>query len=332
MPGSLAVNFTPGSPLTINSSGSHFPRVCEESKSNLKVPHTPTINIWAASPTIQLVFARKEAPTPRVGSASTVLNDIIYFYSGRGGSAMAPIEENGSLWSYNPSTSQWNVISPVDVTAPYPAARSYHTMTNDGNLTLYLHAGCSENGRLSDLWAFDINAETWKNLAAAPDPPRGGSSIAYCAGKLYRMNGFNGQREQGGQLDVYDLSGNTWSTVTYPADGKSGPEARSVGALLAVQVNSDDFLVTLFGEHHPSSLGHAGAGKMLGDVWAYNIAAGHWTKVETKGGWLQPRGWFGADVLRGNGGQDAIVVQGGLAEDNTRIGDIWIVEFIGVLA
>ncbi|MCJ1467200.1 hypothetical protein MMC07_005823 [Pseudocyphellaria aurata] len=284
------------------------------------------VELSKTSATVQTVSARNEAPSPRVGSASTVLDDIIYFFSGRGGTAMAPIEEKGSLWSYNTSTSQWTLISPADVTAPYPAARSYHTMTNDGNHTLYLHAGCPEQGRLSDLWAFDINAETWKNLAAAPDPPRGGTSIAYSAGKLYRMNGFDGQREQGGQLDVYDPSENTWSTITYPADGTSGPEARSVGALLPLRVHNALFLITLFGEHDPSSLGHAGAGKMLSDVWAYNIAAGSWTKSEPKGDWPQPRGWFDADVWRQNGGKEAIVVHGGLAEDNSRLGDVWVLE------
>ena len=166
----------------------------------------------------------------------------------------------------------------------------------------------------------------WKSLAAAPDPPRGGTSIAYFAGKLYRMNGFDGQKEQGGHLDVYDLSGNTWSTITYSADGKSGPEARSVGALLALQVNSKKFLVTLFGEHDPSSLGHAGAGRMLGDAWAYDIAARNWTELKAEGDWPQPRGWFDADVLKGNMGQEAIVIHGGLAEDNNRLGDIWIIE------
>ena len=30
-------------------------------------------------------------------------------------------------------------------------------------------------------------------------------------------------------------------------------------------------LVTMFGERNPSSLGHAGAGKMLSDAWAWHI-------------------------------------------------------------
>lgn len=239
---------------------------------------------------------------------------------------MAPINEKGSLWSYSPSTSQWKLVSPADCAAPYPTARSYHTMTNDGNHIVYLHAGCPESGRLSDLWSFDINTKVWKSLASAPDPPRGGTSIVYCAGKLYRMNGFDGKQEQGGCLDIYDPSLDSWSTTTYPADGNTGPSARSVSALLAPQVDNKCFLVTLFGEHDPSSLGHAGAGKMLGDVWAYDIADGSWGKLQVTGELPQPRGWFDADVAHGNNGREAIVIHGGLAEDNSRLGDIWSME------
>jgi N-acetylneuraminic acid mutarotase len=284
-------------------------------------------NIYQAPAAVQTARSLTEAPTPRVGSASTVLNGIIYLFSGRSGVTMAPIEENGGLWTFNPSISQWKLISPANTMTPYPAARSFHTMTNNGNNTLYLHAGCPEKGRLSDLWAFDVNAKVWKSLPAAPDPPRGGTSIAHCAGKIYRMNGFDGQKEQGGSLDIYDLGGNTWSTITYAADGKSGPEARSVSALLALQIKGKDILVTLFGERDPSSLGHAGAGKMLGDIWVYDIAGKNWSKLETNKDTPQPRGWFDADVVKGKEGNEAIVVHGGLAEDNSRLGDVWIMRF-----
>jgi Galactose oxidase, central domain len=273
------------------------------------------------------VSSPTEAPTPRVGSASTVLNGIIYLFSGRGGAAMGPIEENGGLWKYDPSDTKWKVISPADSTAPYPPARSYHTMTNDGENTLYIHAGCPEKGRLSDLWAFDVDAKVWKSLRPAPDPPRGGTSIAHCAGKLYRMNGFDGQKEQGGSLDVYECGENIWSSITFPADGKRGPEARSVCTLLAVKIKGKDALVTAFGEHDPSSLGHAGAGKMLDDVWAYDVSGENWVKLDIKGERPQPRGWFGADVVKGEDGKDAIVIHGGLAENNSRLGDIWILNF-----
>jgi hypothetical protein len=199
-------------------------------------------------------------------------------------------------------------------------------MASDGSNTIFVHAGCPENGRLSDLWAFDINAKKWKTLPAAPEPPRGGTSITYSAGKLYRMNGFDGQQEQGGNLDIFDLSGDAWSTIKYPVDGKSGPEARSVSSLLPLEVGSRKLLVTLFGEHDPSSLGHSGAGKMLGNVWAYDIADGNWTELKANGDVPQSRGWFDADVVKVVKGKDAIVVHGGLAEDNSRLGDVWVME------
>ncbi|KFY47239.1 hypothetical protein V495_02045 [Pseudogymnoascus sp. VKM F-4514 (FW-929)] len=286
------------------------------------------VELLTTSATVQTIPASKDAPSPRVGSSSTVLNNTIFYYSGRGGVAMAPIEEKGSLWSFNPATSQWKLTAPADAAAPYPEPRSYHTMTSDGSNTIFLHAGCPQQGRLSDLWSFDINDKVWRSLPAAPDPPRGGASITYSAGKLYRMNGFDGRTEQGGYVDVFDLESEAWSTITYPSDGKSGPEARSVGALLSLEIDHKRYLITLFGEHDPSSLGHSGAGKMLGNVWAYDITGGGWTELKADGNAPQPRGWFDADVAKDAKGKEVIVVHGGLAEDNSRLGDVWIMEAV----
>ena len=138
------------------------------------------------------------------------------------------------------------------------------------------------------------------------------------------MNGFDGQNEQGGAIDVYDLEGRAWSGISFQPDGINGPGPRSVGALLAVEVGGRDLLLTLFGERDPSSLGHAGAGKMLPDVWAFDIGQGAWSKVESKGGEVPTaRGWFDADVIQALSGGPGIVVHGGLAEDNSRLGDVW---------
>ncbi|KAI9701748.1 MAG: hypothetical protein M1820_006376 [Bogoriella megaspora] len=280
-----------------------------------------------------LFLALPNAPSPRVGSASTTLKDALYIFSGRGGQAMDALEENGSLWALepgkNPQEIQWSQIPPTS--ASYPCGRSYHTLTNDGSRFIYLHAGCSAKGRLSDLWAFDIVRRKWGELAPAPDPPRGGTSIAHLDGLVYRMNGFDGQKEQGGAIDIYDRDTNSWSTERFEADGIHGPEPRSVSALLPVKIEGRDWLVTLFGERDPSSLGHQGAGKMLGDVWAWEVYGSEkrWTRVETQGERSLPRGCFAADVV-GKGGKEAVVVHGGLGESNERLGDVWVLEFKGL--
>ena len=262
------------------------------------------------------------APSPRVGSASTTLKGKTYLFSGRGGEAMAAIEEKGAFHVLDTQTTEWSTTVPSDSQASYPQARSYHTMTSDNIGTVFLHAGCPEKGRLSDLWSFSTINQQWTQLADAPGPARGGTSIAFIRGKLYRMNGFDGKNEQGFALDVYDVSTNSWSTKTW--DTSSGPPPRSVSTLLAIKAGGKDVLVTMFGECDPSTLGHQGAGKMLEDVWAYDVADETWKQVETDGDKPQSRGWFAADALRA---KSEIVVQGGLAEDNKRIGDVWTLAF-----
>lgn len=237
---------------------------------------------------------------------------------------MSPIEETGSLWTYDPTNETWALLPPSTTTQPYPAARSYHCTTSDTKDTIYLHAGCPAKGRLSDLWAFSVSRKEWTELSPAPDPPRGGASIAFADGKVYRMNGFDGNTEQGGSLDVYTPGTNFWESIVYKPDGVEGPTPRSVAALLPVGVGGRGYLVTLFGERDPSSLGHQGAGKMLGDVWAFDLESKRWSQVETRGEAVPAsRGWFDADVQGGS----TVIVQGGLGESNDRLGDVWSLQF-----
>ncbi|KAK5116750.1 hypothetical protein LTR62_007424 [Meristemomyces frigidus] len=274
---------------------------------------------------VVIVAASSPVPSPRVGASSTSLNGRIYMFSGRGGEAMAPVEEKGHMWEFEPARQKWTSLAPKS--DAFPEARSYFCMTNNGSDTVYVHAGCPEKGRLSDLWAFNVRKLEWAMLASAPAPPRGGPSIAFVDGEIYRMNGFDGKSEQGGSLDIYSTATNEWSTHTFEADGKSGPGARSVSALLPVTINGGTYLLTLFGESDPSSLGHLGAGKMLSDAWAFSLADRRWRRVDTSSAEEpQPRGWFDADTI-GAHGSDGVVVAGGLGESNERLGDVWRLVF-----
>ncbi|KAL2825768.1 hypothetical protein BDW59DRAFT_70047 [Aspergillus cavernicola] len=285
-----------------------------------------SLNGASGNSTISSTPETPNTPQPRVGSASTTINAKIYLFSGRGGPAMSPIEEKGSFWTFDPTSNTWSQVKPADSHSPYPAGRSYHALTNNGSDTIFLHAGCPETGRLRDLWAFNTVTREWRELSAAPGPARGGASIAYADGKVFRMNGFDGKTEQGGSVDVFDVKSNEWTTVTYAADGISGPSPRSVASLLSVRIAEKACLVTLFGEHDPSSLGHQGAGKMLSDVWVFDIESGLWREVIVDGEAPPARGWFDADVVVDNSGS-RIVVHGGLAESNERLGDIWSLDF-----
>jgi len=277
---------------------------------------------------IKTLTSTTASPSPRVGSASTTLHGRMYLFSGRGGTAMSPIEENGAFHVFDSTTSDWTFLSPADPAEPFPGARSYHCLANDNNDTIYIHAGCPENGRLSDLWSFQVFSRYWTKLTSAPDPPRGGTSIASSEGLLFRTHGFDGKTEQGGSLDIYSPALNDWSTISYAPDNKSGPIPSSVSTLLAVTIAGRPSLVTLFGELDPSALGHAGAGKMSSYIWVYDIEEQVWSAaVETNAGTSSSpvaRGWFAADVFVSSGSEERVVVQGGLGGDNERLDDIWI--------
>jgi hypothetical protein len=138
-------------------------------------------------------------------------------------------------------------------------------------------------------------------------------------------------------LDVYDVGKGKWeSSVEFKADGVDGPRARSVAGLVPVVLrgNGGDggdedgklYLVAAFGEADPSSLGHEGAGKMLGDVWAFDVDGGKWLRVDdaqSGGEKPAPRGWFGTAAV----GPGRLAVVGGLGEDNKRLADAWVLEF-----
>lgn len=261
-----------------------------------------------------------------MGASIVALNNTLYAFGGRGGTSMSALSESGGLWSFKPETSAWELITPADPSAPQPEPRSYHCATTDGQDTIFIHAGCPASGRLRDFWAFDVKSRMWKKLPEAPGSERGGTSVCFAAGRVWRMGGFDGKVEIGGSLDSFDVQGGKWETFEFSPDGVNGPGSRSVAALLPVKVAGKLFLVTAFGEADPSSLGHAGAGKMLKDVWAFDVEGKDWRKVDAdtgKDGEPLPRGWFGAVVV----GESKVVVVGGLGEDNDRLGDAWCLEF-----
>lgn len=84
-------------------------------------------------------------------------------------------------------------------------ANSSRDEDDDGYGTFIVHGGCLAEGRASDTWAFDIHSRVWQELPTAPGKPRGGTGLAVAAGRLWRFGGFNGEGEEGGQLDYLEL-------------------------------------------------------------------------------------------------------------------------------
>ncbi|PNS21875.1 hypothetical protein CAC42_473 [Sphaceloma murrayae] len=284
--------------------------------------HTIDLATASPSPTSLPLSTTSSNPVPRVGHATALLNSTIHLFSGRGGPSMSPLPDTtpGSLYTLSLTPEplpSWTLVPP-SAASPSPSPRSYHAFTSNGTDTLYLHAGCPSSGRLSDFWSFHVPTATWTSLPPAPGKPRGGTSIAFAQGRVYRFGGFDGTVEVGGAIDYFDVAAGRWETRTFAPDGKEGPGPRSVAALLPVVVGGRTVLLSLFGEGEASALGHEGAGTFWGDVWGWDVREEKWEMVEQSGEGPGARGWFAAGS-EGQGG----VVQGGLVEGNERKGDLW---------
>lgn len=270
--------------------------------------------------------ARPQAPSSgvpekRVGHSAAVIGDRIFIFGGRGGEDMTPLEERGRVWIYNTRTDAWTYLDPMPGT-PYPTARSYHSslavekpeprvksvktdnvlddtqigktaeaaLTDEqggGHGTFFVHAGCPATGRTNDLWAFDVMSRTWKEYPTAPGNPRGGTSIAISKQRIYRYGGFNGEKEEGGQVDILELQLTTftgtgssseisvspkgdWQTLDFTEEDMLRPGNRSVAGLQTISTGRGrEYLILFLGERDPSKDGHAGAGKFWDDVWAF---------------------------------------------------------------
>lgn len=281
----------------------------------------------------------------------------------RDGPNPAPLEERGALHVFSPKTRSWRRVTPTPDShssagaKSYPVGRSYHCCTPSSR-GIIIHSGCGDDatGRLNDVWEFVAGTGKWEQLGEgdAPGEKRGGSAVAWRTtnadadggdgGELWRFGGYNGKSEVGGVIDHLpvaeagaesaaahwkshqfnaDITSETvtQASKTSGADENRGPPARSVTALHALPSGK---LITLFGEGKPSNLGHEGAGNFWGDVWVYDPKQQVWTEVEqrvangTNAG-PEARGWFGSDVWDGG-----VVIWGGLAGSNERLGDGWV--------
>lgn len=160
-------------------------------------------------------------------------------------------------------------------------------------------------------------------------------------------------RPRGGWQTI--LAEDTESSPTeIPAEANQPwPFPRSVASLEALTIGGGrEYLVLTMGERTPSPDGHEGAGKFLDDVWMFQVppegmsvgsvtaammqavgrktGEGKWTKVS-----LSPydddntdempvaRGWLASAVM-GDLEENAILIWGGLSEQNQRLHDGWI--------
>ncbi|PVI05611.1 hypothetical protein DM02DRAFT_584192 [Periconia macrospinosa] len=212
-----------------------------------------------------------DVPAARTQHAACAFNSHVAIYGGADASG-SPLEENSSIWLYDPTNKTWSQLSSsTSETVPGPragarlfASSSSSSTTVEDAKALFLYGGTTQEGRVSsDLWSFDVPTSTWHAL---PNPPvlASPTNAALVDGHLYLISSDDAISSSLHILPVSAASSPAdgtndtlkddtdlpkWTTLTFPTNPLApGPRARRDGALVPITTGyGRNYLVYLLG-------------------------------------------------------------------------------------
>jgi hypothetical protein len=191
---------------------------------------------------------------------------------------------------------------------PAPAPREDHTWTvspDDG--FAYLFGGRDGATIFDDLWAYDLAADTWRQVSdAGPGPPaRFGHNAAWAPGIGLVVFGGQAGANFFNDLWAYDPAANAWRQL--PAGGEQ-PVAR-YGSCAAIGPDGRMWI----------SHGFTSEGQRFADTRAYDVPTATWTD-ETPVGDAPTRRCLHACWWTDDGG---LILYAGQTTGITALGDLW---------
>lgn len=232
----------------------------------LRVPSAPTDDKDSPSETARW---SKLAAGPKARYAYQTVWDshkqrILLF----GGETNPKFEIWDTLWSFSPEKGKWTELKSE---GKRPARRAYHAACFDTKRNgMWLHGGFNPNF-LDDLWFFDSEKETWKQIdvKGVKPSPRDGHDLYYNpkADQLILLGGLLdfARFELSDELWVYDIGKNSWSKKT------NGPSARILYCGCPDIKGQRLFICGGIGK---------GGGPVSGQLWIYDIAKDRWDSAK----------------------------------------------------
>ena len=243
-----------------------------------------------------------EPPAPRERFDAPAVYDAatnrLFIFGGRSAAF------DNDLWAYSFDQAGWVELAP---SGDLPPARQGHTMVLDPARRRLVVFGGQASGFFNDVWAYDIDANTWRRLDG--DGPR--PNIRYGHAAIFdaardRMVISHGFTDQGRFDDTwaFDFQSNSWTNIS-PADGR--PLRR---CLHHAVYDPDNDQMLMFGGCA------SGAGPCpLDDLWAFDLASHQWQR---RAGGPPARQWYGTAFDRDS---RRMVVFGGAGRQ--PLNDVW---------
>ncbi len=192
---------------------------------------------------------------------------------------------------YNPDLNRWTELH---AEGEWPEERdSAAVMLDPVGRTLVIYGGTNyDDDPLGDTWTYDLLKARWHQASPVGDRPRPRSGAATAfdpvggLGYVYGGEGQDvvGRREALGDLWVYDVSTNRWTELRPSGDT---PPSRSYAVMVLDRLGNR---LLLFGGVPGDEYG------LLGDLWAFDLAASRWAKLPQEGETPSAR-WISAAVV-----------------------------------
>lgn len=128
-------------------------------------------------------------------------------------------------WNFSLDTDRWQDLGP---SGPRPGRRCLHTGAYDSDKDRLVIYGGQRSGPLDDLWAFDVNTKTWRELTSQPKPAaRMFASMVYDSTQK-RLIIFGGRgAETFGDLWAFDAQRELWSELDVSGEKPSKRHSHS---------------------------------------------------------------------------------------------------------
>jgi hypothetical protein len=197
----------------------------------------------------------------------------------------ASFTPTNALWRYQLGTKTWAQLSPAG-TLPSPrngcsAVRFGRSMYMFGGLSRFLAPD-------NELWRYDIDANAWQELSPSGSPPAprflAASAVDEERGNFYVYNGLKATArgfDQIGDFWIYEIGANRWRQIT---TAPTPPRNKGVFSVLRGPCGKR-YLVYSTGnidtDVHCSGFDENTTA--IAEVWAFDLEAEIWQKLESVG-------------------------------------------------
>ena len=142
--------------------------------------------------------------------------------------------------TFNLETHKWALIEPADARAPCPKPRAGHSAILHNNCMYVFGGKDDDNGKLNDLWKFDLAANSWTNIETATGTPpmaRAGHTANVYEGKIFIFGGIFEVTKELNDCHMYDIENNRWICI-FDEKNEDGASIQSPTKIMAMGNNS----------------------------------------------------------------------------------------------